>query len=113
VASFCADENFPLQVVTALRELGHDVLTAPEAGRANQAIPDEAVVEFATAESRAVLTLNRWEFIRLHSRSSTHGGIVVCTVDPDVAGQAARIHEAVEAFESLRGELIRVNRPAG
>jgi len=113
VASFYADENFPLQVVVALRELGHDVLTALEAGRANQAVPDEAVLEFATAESRAVLTLNRWEFIRLHSQSSAHAGIVVCTADPDVRGQAARIHEAVAAFESLRGELFRVNRPAG
>jgi hypothetical protein len=36
VAALYADENFPLEVVEALRRLGHDVLTALEAGQANQ-----------------------------------------------------------------------------
>ncbi|HWX42816.1 MAG TPA: DUF5615 family PIN-like protein [Blastocatellia bacterium] len=39
-----ADENFPLRVVLELRRLGHDVLTAFEDGRANQAVPDEDVL---------------------------------------------------------------------
>jgi hypothetical protein len=60
VASFYADENFPAQGVEALRGLGHDVLTALDAGQANQRIPDEAVLQFATQAGRAVLTLNRW-----------------------------------------------------
>jgi hypothetical protein len=49
VAAFYADENFPAQVVEALRHLGHDVLTAYEAGQANRAITDKEVVDFATA----------------------------------------------------------------
>ncbi len=45
MAAFYADESFPLAAVDALRRLGHDVLTAFEAGQANQRIPDEAVLE--------------------------------------------------------------------
>jgi len=38
VARFYADENFPLPVVEALHELGHDILTVLEAGQAEQDI---------------------------------------------------------------------------
>jgi hypothetical protein len=79
---------------------------------ANQRLPDEAVLRFASADNRAVLTLNRKHFIRLHGRSSEHAGIIACTVDLDFAGQAMRIYEAVESRDSLDGSLIRVNRPA-
>jgi hypothetical protein len=111
VALLYADENIPLQVVQALRALGHDVLTALDAGNANQSIPDEQVLTFATLHQRAVLTLNRREFIQLHTRQSDHAGIIVCTQDADAGGQAARIHAAIADLESLQGRLIRVNRP--
>jgi hypothetical protein len=42
-----ADENFPLDVVKELRNLGHDVITALEDGKANLLIPDESVLERA------------------------------------------------------------------
>ena len=42
LASLFADENVPFPLVEALRNLGHDVLRAIEAGRANQGIPDRA-----------------------------------------------------------------------
>jgi hypothetical protein len=112
VAAFYADENFPREVVEALRDLGHDVLTALEAGQANQALPDEAVIEFAGERDRAILTLNRWQFIGRHKRDPEHAGMVVCTPDPDTRGQAARIDEAVRDFETLRGALLRINRPS-
>lgn len=48
MAAFYTDENFPLGAVEALRSWGHDVLTAIEAGQANQAIPDTTVLHFAT-----------------------------------------------------------------
>jgi predicted nuclease of predicted toxin-antitoxin system len=111
VARLYADENLPLQVVQALRALGHDVLTALEAGNANQSIPDEQVLAFATRYQRAVLTLNRREFIELHTRQSDHAGIIVCTQDADARGQADRIHAAIADAETLQGCLIRVNRP--
>jgi 5-methylcytosine-specific restriction endonuclease McrA len=37
-----------------------------ESGHAGQAVPDPAVLEFATGERRAVVTLNRRHFVRLH-----------------------------------------------
>jgi len=36
MARLYGDENFPYPVVLALRRLGHDVLTAQEAGKAGQ-----------------------------------------------------------------------------
>jgi hypothetical protein len=50
VAKLHSNENFPLQVVGALRELGHDVLTAYDSGKANQLIPDADVLAFAANE---------------------------------------------------------------
>jgi hypothetical protein len=111
VASLYADENFPLQGVEALRRRGHDVLTALEAGQANQRIPDEAVLQFAALAARAVVTLNRWQFIGLHARFPRHAGIVVCSPDPDVERQAASIDSAVRGLPTLQGILIRINRP--
>jgi Domain of unknown function (DUF5615) len=112
VAAFYADENFPLPVVDALRRLGHDVLTAFEAGQANQRIPDDAVLGFAYRAGRALLTLDRWDFVSVHSRIPGHAGIVVCSQDPDADRQAAAIDTAVQSCPSLPGTLIRVNRPA-
>lgn len=112
MARLYADENFPLPMVEELRRLGHDVLTIHEAGQAGQAIPDETVLAFARAEHRAVLTLNRKHFIRLHLAQPEHAGIIVCTFDPDFRGQAERIHIAIEPATRLAGQLIRVNRPA-
>ncbi len=65
---------------------------------------------FATGENRAVLTLNRRHFMRLHREDSNHGGIVACKFDPDFSGQAERIHKAIAGITSLSGQLIRVNR---
>jgi hypothetical protein len=72
-----SNENFPLPVVERLRALGHDVLTIQEAGKADQALPDEEVLAFASREQRALLTLNRLHFIRLHRQQPGHAGIVV------------------------------------
>ena len=112
MARLYANENFPLPVVEELRRLGHDALTIQEMGKGNQAVPDEEVLAFAISENRAVLTLNRKHFVRLHNAQPDHSGIIVCTVDPDFTGQASRIHSAIESQQHLDGHLIRVNRPA-
>lgn len=106
-----ADENFPLPVVEALRQFGHDVVTAYESGNAEQKIPDETVLTFAATNNRVLLTLNRKHFIRLHLERPDHKGVVVCTFDPDFVGQASRIDAAIKAQLNLSGQLIRVNRP--
>lgn len=112
MAKLYANENFPLPVVEELRRLGHDVVTIQETGKAGQRTPDEDVLQLAVADDRAVLTLNRKHFIRIHREQPTHAGIIVCTVDPDFARQAAGIHAATEAAPDLHGQLIRINRPS-
>jgi predicted nuclease of predicted toxin-antitoxin system len=112
VARLYSNENFPLPVVEELRNLGHDVLTVPESGMANQALPDEEVLTFATRENRTVLTFNRKHFIQLHKAKPGHRGIIVCTFDIDFGGLANRIHTAIKMKKNLAGQLIRVNRPA-
>ena len=111
MARLYSNENFPQAVVEALRNLGHDVFTTHQAGKSNQSIEDDEVLAFACEMSRALLTINRRDFIRLHRQSSDHAGIIVCTQDSDVIGQATRIDEAIRSAESLSGQLIRVNRP--
>lgn len=111
MARLYANENFPRQIVEALRALGHDVLTVAEAGNANQRIPDDQVLTFATAHQRAVLTLNRHDSVRLHDQQPDHQGILVCSQDPDTVGQAARIHDAIAQVEALAGRSVRINRP--
>lgn len=105
-----ADENFPFPVVEALRSFGYDVLTLGDLGKAGQSLTDIAVLKLASDDSRAVLTLNRKHFVRLHHSSPNHAGIVVCTFDLDFDGQAGRIRAAVGAQSSLAGQLLRINR---
>ena len=111
MARFYANENFPRPVALELRRLGHGVLTIQETGKAGQRVTDEQVLAFATGENRAVLTINRKHFIRLHRERPPHAGIIVCTFDPDFIGQAGRIHTAVKAVPEMAGQLLRVNRP--
>lgn len=110
MARLYSNENFPIPAVEKLRRLGHDVLAIQEFGQAGQAMSDEAVLAFASAEGRALVTLNRKHFIRLHRQKGEHAGIIACTFDPDL-GLARRIHEAVGAQASLTGQLFRINRP--
>ncbi|MEZ4706302.1 MAG: DUF5615 family PIN-like protein [Caldilineaceae bacterium] len=112
MARLFADENFPRRVSEALRMLGHDVLTIQEAGYSNLRTEDLDVLAIASRQNRAVLTNNRRHFIALHMSGQAHSGIVVCTEDPDVQGQAQRIHEAVATLDTLVGALVRVNRPS-
>jgi Domain of unknown function (DUF5615) len=112
VARFYSNENIALQVVMELRRLGHDVVTSREAGKANAAIPDPEVLAFAAAEDRILLSHNLRHFLQLpHCRTERHGGIVLCTFDPDFSGQARRIHESIAASAELTDQLVRVNRP--
>jgi predicted nuclease of predicted toxin-antitoxin system len=120
MARFYADEQFPRAATDHLRLLGHDVLTVQEAGNANQKIPDDQVLAYATADGRVVLTINRQDFIRLHKQQPDHSGIIACTENRDYQRLAAKINEAVSAItfgasgaiESLNGQLLRITRDA-
>ncbi len=107
-----ADENFPFPVVDALRRSGHDVVTLTDLGVAGQSLTDPAVLKLASDDGRALLTLNRRDFVRLHRASADHAGIVACSFDLDFEGQAERIRVAIEGPSSWSGQLLRVNRGA-
>ena len=88
-------------------------LTSYEAGCANQKIPDDQVLAYATEQNRLVLTLNRFDFIRLHQETQgAHSLIIVCTRDDaDPLALATRIHSALATTANPEGQLIRVVRP--
>jgi len=112
MARLYADEQFPRIVVLMLRNLGHDILTVQEAGKANQKIPDDEVLAFAVSNNRAVLTINRSDFIRLHNLQPDHSGIIVCTEDLDRQRLAMGINQAIINMRTLNNQLVRVNRPS-
>ena len=111
MAKLYSDEDFSFPVVEELRRLGDDILTAQEAGQGNLGVTDSAILAFAIAQDRAVLTFNRRHFINLHRTVSSHCGIFVCTRDNDVLGLALRIHQAIVSCPSLDNQLLRINRP--
>jgi predicted nuclease of predicted toxin-antitoxin system len=111
MARLYADEQFPFEVVENLIGLGHDVLTVQAAGNANLRIPDEQVLDFATINDRAVLTLNRKDFKRLHRYQTNHEGIIICTDDANRSALAERINAAILVEPFLSGKLISVVRP--
>lgn len=67
MALLFADENMPFPTVDRLRQYGHDVLTMLDLDLAGQAVPDNEVLQLATARQCCLLTLNRKDFIDLHN----------------------------------------------
>ncbi len=114
VLSFYSNENFPIDAVVLLRNLGYDVLTSYEAGQANQGISDSEVLTYATGQSRVVITQNRKDFIQLHHEGFPHAGIVVWKDDRDCAGQVEMLHHYLrptgQTTDSLCNRLIRIKK---
>ena len=106
------DENIHQRIAQALRELGYDVLTLKEDGKANQRYPDESVLQRAASLGRVVVTHDRRDFRRLHNRGEIpHRGIVLCTQDRDPVRLARRIHAELSNKETMDGEVVNVYRP--
>ena len=114
MAALYSNENYPFGIVDQLRQLGHDVLTAQEAGNGGRGVPDDEVLSFATEQRRAILTHNRRHFFRLHRETSgQHAGIIACTYDPDEMRQAALIDAAILNIGGLLdGQVLRIYRPS-
>jgi len=110
MARLYSNENFPFPVVEELRNLGHDVLTIQETGKANQAMSDEEVLAFANEKQRILLTMNRRHFIRLHNKRQHHAGILACTFDPDFSAFAKRIDDAIQAEGNFSQKVVCINR---
>ena len=111
MARIYANENFPFPAVAELRRLGHDVLTVQETGKADRSTPDDEVLAFAVADSRALLTLNRKHFVRLHRESTDHFGIIVCSFDLGFSALAQRIDQEIVECGALASQLLRIDRP--
>lgn len=97
-------------MVEHLRSLDSDVLTSYDAGQANQGIPDDEVLRFATAQNRAVISFNRDDFVALHRRGDRHAGIIVCKDDRDYLGQVTILHAYLQQVDSLLDRLIRIKK---
>lgn len=67
------------RLVTFLREAGHDVTTANEAGLMSQ--PDLVVLSYAYLTNRALLTLNCRGFEALHEVNPNHPRILAVYQD--------------------------------
>ena len=111
MARLPVDENFPRPVVVELRRPGHDVIDLEHLGLADRGLPDAVVLDMAASDGRAVLTLDRRDFARLHQGRAHHGGIVACTLDLHFVNMAARIDAALSARDSLDDQFIRIVRP--
>ena len=109
MANLHADENLPLMVVQGLIEFGHDVTTREQAGLG---ISDADVLRYAASTGRILITLNRRDFIRIHQKSPNHAGIIICTVDADIARLTERIHQTIISEANMTGRLVRIIRPS-
>jgi predicted nuclease of predicted toxin-antitoxin system len=106
------DEHVRLAVARYLREHGIDVLTAYEAGRANQQIPDSEQLAYALAVER-ILVSSDVHFLnpRLIPQLATgqHAGIVRLRTNPHISiGDHARYLRYIaenETMETIAGQL--------
>lgn len=106
---FYSNENFPIAMVNVLRSIGYDVLTSYEAGQANQRIPDDQVLHYATLENRILITENRQDFIDLHRSGIDHCGLIVVKADRDYAGKSKVITSFLEQDDRpLTNRLLRI-----
>ncbi|MEO0348935.1 MAG: DUF5615 family PIN-like protein [Cyanobacteria bacterium P01_A01_bin.15] len=103
-----SNENFPIDMVVLLRNLGYNVLTSYDAGQANQGIPDADVLTYATQSNRVVITLNRQDFIQLYRSNINHNGIIICKDDRNYTHQVQTLHTYLETQTSLTNRRIRV-----
>jgi hypothetical protein len=107
------DEHIPPHLGAHLIRMGYDVLTVRQTdiSKFGDGTSDAAVIERAKVLGRVVVTNNRTDFEELHeSLQGNHCGIIVCPVerDEDLKKQAKMIHDAIEEYPDVRGQLLRV-----
>lgn len=102
-------EDFPRQVVHNLRFFEPDVVTVQQAGNA-RLFDRGCISAFAIVENWAVLIVNRRDFFQLHKLEPKRCGIVGCTRNNGIARQTANMNDGISTAETLRGNVIRVDR---
>lgn len=108
--SFYSNENFAFNMVKILRALGHKVITSYDAGQANQAIPDNEVLNYASQNDLVVITFNRDDFVELHNNGIQHSGIIICKTDRNYRGQIDFLDNYLRTQNSLVNRLIRIKK---
>jgi predicted nuclease of predicted toxin-antitoxin system len=90
------DENLPLRLAIALRNLGYDVHTAREEGLAGH--PDSEIWRTAQKESRFLITQDLdFSDLRLFALGSHHGILLLRLSSPNRGSLTARV---VELFQT-------------
>ena len=108
---FYSNENFPIVMVNLLRAAGHDVLNSYEAGQANQRIPDNQVLRYATSIHRILITENRQDFIDLHGVTLDHPGIIIFKSDRDYIGKIKAMSDFLTIdSQPLENRLLRIKK---
>ena len=97
------DENVPERYVQALRGDGHTVISTRSVDGLGPGNPDEAIVDFALAESLPVLTTDAQDVTKLG------GGLAILIAPQDMSGAAVRTAirqvESLELLEPVSGPI--------
>ena len=104
------DEHINPAITTYLRTHGIDVLTALEAGRANQRIPDFEQLDFATSVGRVLVSRDA-DFLNPSTvpqlNTGQHAGIVTIRRTASIGEQARylRYIAETETMETMAGQI--------
>jgi len=96
------DEHIFGDLARLLRSRGFDAESCQEAGRANQGIPDEDHLVYASQHDMAVLTFNRSDFLRLDigwkQAGRQHAGIIVSVRVDDFGELLRRVERHLDTY---------------
>lgn len=101
------DENVDADLASELRKRGIDAINVQEAQLRN--LTDEALLQYAVSEKRAILTHNIRHFITLHNKTlkegKNHNGIIVAK-DFYIGNLLKKILSLADSQEDLTNRVI-------
>jgi|SRR3989338_2598166 len=102
---FLADEHIELSIVTGLKLLGIDAISANEAGKRES--DDEEILRFANENDRVVITRDS-DFLKLHNKGAEHAGIVFIPKFLTIGKMIGEIEKVSMLFDSehIRNTVI-------
>lgn len=101
------DEHVKEPIADQLKRRGIDVLTAKDAGRANQEIPDDEQLAFAVSQGRVLVTADR-DFTTLAYTCTPHEGVILLQREVAI-GRYVEYLEAVALIvdpDEIRDQLV-------
>jgi hypothetical protein len=102
------DEDVYGAITPALRRMGIDAISTPEAGRPGES--DESQLAWASGQGRSLVTFNVAHFAHMHGiwmrANRHHAGIIVSSQQPigELLGRLTRLSAALDA-ETLGDRL--------